>query len=171
MFNKHLFHKHLMKACLVAVFAIGLTACSSSDNGTANTPDPDPGPTQEELQLAALQQEIADLREQLNLDADDDIGASITALMAERDRLRQQIDDAADDEAMRMAAEMAAQAAKLYAGIGAPATTLAAEYDTDGNIEVTIGSATAVDLLEDEDAAGVRQCRLAGQTVRQPCRW
>ena len=29
-----MFNNHLMKACLAAVFAIGLAACSSSDNGT-----------------------------------------------------------------------------------------------------------------------------------------
>ena len=62
MFNNYLFDKHLMKACLAAVFAIGLAACSSSSDTSSTTPDPapDPGPTQEEQQLAALQQEIAD---------------------------------------------------------------------------------------------------------------
>ena len=44
MFNNHLFDKHLLKACLAAVFAIGLTACSSSDSGT-QTSQPTPGPT------------------------------------------------------------------------------------------------------------------------------
>ena len=141
------------------MFAIGLAACSSSsDNGSAGTTDP--MPTQEEQQLAALQQEIADLRAQLGISDDADIGDSITALMAERDRLQKQIDDAAD-EAERKAAEaaaaaMAVTAAKLYAGIGAPGgtgdATRSAAYDADGNVEVTIGTAAAVDLSEDEDA-------------------
>jgi hypothetical protein len=40
MSNKHLFNNHLMKALLATVFAMGLTACSSSDQATA--PDPMP---------------------------------------------------------------------------------------------------------------------------------
>ncbi len=119
-----MFNNHLMKACLAAVFAIGLAACSSSSDTATETP-PDPGPTQEEMQLAALQQEIAALRAQLGItDPDATIGDSITDLMNERDRLQQQIDDAADAEERRKAAEaaaaMAATAAKLYAGIDAP---------------------------------------------------
>lgn len=38
-----MFNNHLMKACLAAVFAIGLAACSSSSD-TATAPDPDPEP-------------------------------------------------------------------------------------------------------------------------------
>ena len=46
---------------------------------------------------------------------------------------------------------------KLHAGISAPDDTAgtgerSAEYDIDGNIEVTIGEAAAVDLTEDKDA-------------------
>ncbi len=44
MFSNHLFDNHLVKACLVAVFAIGLTACSSSDSGGSAMPDPTPEP-------------------------------------------------------------------------------------------------------------------------------
>ena len=46
MFNNHMLNNHLMKACLAAVFAIGLAACSSSsDNGdTAMMPEPEPMP-------------------------------------------------------------------------------------------------------------------------------
>ena len=64
--------------------------------------------------------------------------------------------EAADkaDEAERMA--MAATAAKLYAGIGAPnadagAEELSAAYDSGGNmVEIKIGEATAVNLSEDK---------------------
>lgn len=51
MFNNSLIHNHLMKACLAAVIAIGLAACSSSsDNGDTpgmSMPDPEPEPTPE----------------------------------------------------------------------------------------------------------------------------
>ena len=55
-------------------------------------------------------------------------------------------------EADRMA--MAVTAAKLHAGINAPSATAAAAYDTtdDSLIGVTIGTAAAVNLSEDEDA-------------------
>ena len=50
-----MFNNHLMKACLAAVFAIGLTACSSSDSGTQTsepttptTPTTPPGPSPSE---------------------------------------------------------------------------------------------------------------------------
>ena len=48
MFNNHLFHKHLIRACLAAVFAIGLTACSSSNDQAGMEPpiEPDPMPTE-----------------------------------------------------------------------------------------------------------------------------
>ena len=48
MFSYHLFHSNLSKACLAAVLALGLAACSSSsDNGdTAMMPEPTPEPTQ-----------------------------------------------------------------------------------------------------------------------------
>ena len=159
-----MFNNHLMKACLAAVFAIGLAACSSSsDNGSAGTTDPDPGPTQEEQQLADLQQEIADLRAQLGIADDADIGDSITALMAERDRLQKQIDDAADDDAEAMRKAMAATAAKLHAGISAPVgdgtgvSDRHAAYSgtNDSQVSVTFGdgttAGTAIVLSEDED--------------------
>ncbi|MDE0096628.1 MAG: hypothetical protein OXS40_09675 [Gammaproteobacteria bacterium] len=67
--------------------------------------------------------------------------------------------DDAEGEAQRKAdMEMAAMATKLWGAIGdmpiggtGEAIRMGA-YDADGNIEVTIGTATAVDLSEDEDA-------------------
>ena len=55
MFNNYLFDKHLLKACLAAVLAIGLTACSSSDNGsgtgTGMMPPEPSAPTTYEMAL------------------------------------------------------------------------------------------------------------------------
>ncbi len=50
-----MFNNHLMKACLAAVFAIGLAACSSSDTATDTPPDPDPTPA---VDLAAERADI-----------------------------------------------------------------------------------------------------------------
>ena len=174
-----MFNNHLMKACLAAVFAIGLAACSSSsDNGSAGTTDP--MPTQEEQQLAALQQEIAALRAQLGISDDADIGDSITALMAERDRLQKQIDDAADAEAEAMRDAMVATAAKLYAGIYAPAADATgtdvgdvhAAYNADDDaIVVTIGDGTtanATNLSEDEDTMVAANSGWAGKRYADP---
>ena len=141
-----MFNNHLMKACLAAVFAIGLAACSSSsDPEPVSMPDPEPTPAEMEMactdgggrwnadmtctsaeeltqeQLTALQQEIADLRAQLGITDADDIGTSIGDLIDERDDLQQRIDTAkeeAEAEEMRVAA---ATAAKLYSGIYTPA--------------------------------------------------
>ncbi len=132
---------------LVAAFA--LAACSSSDNGgTAMTPDP--GPTQEEQQLADLQQEIEDLRAQLGITEADDIGDSITALMNERDRLQQQIGDAADDEAE---AEATANGKALFAALGGAA----ADTNALANIDLTTRDTDLSDGLavDAADGAGV----------------
>ncbi len=67
MFNKLLFDKNLMNTCLAAVLALGLAACSSSDNQTTQTPPPvdpapvEPMPTPAE-QLAAAQEAVATAR-------------------------------------------------------------------------------------------------------------
>ena len=163
-----MFNNHLMKACLAAVFAIGLAACSSSSDTATETTPPDPGPTQEEQQLADLQQEIADLRAQLGITDADDIGDTITALMGERDRLQGQLDDAADAAADAMRAAEIVAAAKLYAGISLPTADDADTADTDtatgtrfaqhatgdnaGAIEVAISNDPNVFLTEDKDA-------------------
>ena len=152
--------------------AFGLAACGGGSGGTADTMPEPPPPTQAELdamEIARLQGQIDALRMQLGLGADGDLSQSITDLMAERDGLQQQVDDAADaEEAARLEAErkaaeeaaaaMAATAAKLYAGIGDTpllATARSAAYGTGDNaadIAVTIDGGTAVNLSEDEDA-------------------
>ena len=45
MFSNHLFDNHLVKACLAAVFAIGLTACSSSSDDAAPADETPPAET------------------------------------------------------------------------------------------------------------------------------
>ena len=111
MFNRYLFNCHLLKVCLAAVFVIGLTACSS-DNNPAST-DTGMEQTSDERELAALREQIAGLQAQLELDADDNIGDSITALQNEVIRLEGLIQVAEDaeeterrQEAMRKASAM-----------------------------------------------------------------
>ena len=116
MFNNHLFHKHLIKACLAAVFAIGLTACSSSSDTSSTTPPPppDPGPT-----VAELQAEIDALRMQLGIGDTADIGDSITALQAELKRLQDEAQARMDAEQAAKDKAMAAEARKLALGLDA----------------------------------------------------
>ena len=165
-----MFNNHLMKACLAAVFAIGLAACSSSSDNGGSASNGDQMPAPSGPTVADLQAQIDALRAQLGITDDADIGDSITALMDERDRLQKQVDDAADDEAEAMREAMVAAAAKLYAGISVPTATDADTADTDattgtrfaqhaaadganaGDIEVAISNADNVFLSEDEDA-------------------
>ncbi len=112
-----MFNNHLMKVCLAAVFAIGLAACSSSDNGTDTSMPTDPPPTATEQELDALKEEIAALRAQLGITDADDIGDSIDALMEARDRLQQQIDDAADEADLAAKKAAAADAEALFTGL------------------------------------------------------
>ena len=133
MFNDYMFNNHLMKVCLAAVLALGLAACSSSDN--------DPAPTDTGMETP---DEVAELRE-------------------ENERLQQQIDDAAEEERRKSAEAAAATAAKLYAGISAQLGTdgsgtsdrFAAYSGTnDSQISVTFGdgttAGTAIVLSEDK---------------------
>ena len=116
MFNNYLFHKHLLKACLAAVFAIGLAACSSSsDNGgSASNGDQMTGPT-----VAELQAQIDALRTQLGIDDTADIGDSITALQAELKRLQDEAQARMDAEQAAKDKEMAAAARALALGLDA----------------------------------------------------
>ena len=129
-----MFNNHLMKVCLAAVFAIGLAACSSSDNGTDTsmpTPTDPPPPTQAEQDLEELRNQIAALREQLGIDDDDDIGATVKEL---QDTLKE-----LQDAAAKMASDAAiAAAVALFNGIG--------ESTTDLTVAVT--------AVADEDGGG-----------------
>lgn len=156
-----MFNNHLMKACLAAVLVLGLAGCSSSsdDSSTEAPPTMEEGPT-----VAELMAVIAALRTQLGITDADDLGDSIDDLIAERNRLQMEVDDAADDAADAARAAMIATAAKLYAGISAPlgdvdspaATDRAAAYNAaETGITVSNGDGTnnrTAELSEDKDA-------------------
>ena len=122
-----MFNNHLMKACLAAVFAIGLAACSSSsDNGTdTSTPTDPPPPTQTEQDLETLKNQIAALREQLGIDDTADIGTTIAELQTT-------LKDLQDKAAALVTAADVMAAEALFAGIG-DATDLTVAVGTDGN--------------------------------------
>ena len=87
MSSNQLFTKHLTKACLAAMFAIGLTACSSSDNGgsTADVAPPAPAepgePTPAESQMTLIESAQAGLATALAaLDTDDPTADQIAAV-------------------------------------------------------------------------------------------
>ena len=101
-------------AGIVLLAAFGLAACGGGGDGTATMQGPTPAG-----QLATLQGEINALRAQLGLEDNGDVGASITALQNERDRLQDLVDEAADKTADAKRKADRAMAAKLYAGIGA----------------------------------------------------
>ena len=143
MFNNYLIDKHLMKACLAAVFAIGLTACSSSsDQATpAPTPTEPPPPTQAEQDLEALKQQIAALREQLGIDDTADIGDTVKEL---QDTLKE-----LQDAAAKMASDAAiAAAVALFNGIGESASDLT----------------VAVSAVADKDGGGMASVTATGLT-------
>ena len=124
-----MFNNHLMKACLAAVFAIGLAACSSSSDQTA-APDPMPTepapPTQAEQDLEELKNEIAALRTQLGIDDTADIGDTVAELQATLKGLQ--------DEAAKKAREAAAKdAVALFDGITETTTQLTVVIGTAGN--------------------------------------
>ena len=132
MFDNHLFSKNLMQACLAAVFALGLAACSSSSDQAAPAPTPTdpPPPTQAEQDLEALKNQIAALREQLGIDDTADIGTTVAELQATLKELQ--------DAAAAMVTEANVKAAEaLFAGIG-----------DDTNLTV------AVSAVADEDGGG-----------------
>ena len=157
-----MFNNHLMKACLAAVFAIGLAACSSSSDTSSTTPDPapDPGPTQEEQLLAALQQQIAALRQQLGIDDSTDIGTTIADLQKERDALQMQLDDQAAEATMKEALAIAAMLAAgtpagsdNLAGLGTPPTLAATAVRTASGTKITVTGGTGTFKSTDMVAA------------------
>ena len=157
MFNDHMFNNHLMKVCLAAVLALGLAACSSSDN--------DPASTGTGMEETPDEQELAKLRE-------------------ENDRLQQQIDDAEEEDRRKAAEAAVATAAKLYAGISAPVGDAAspadgdraAAYNTAGTAIMvssdaeltTTGHSAAVTLSEDEDTMVAANHGWAGKRYADP---
>ena len=105
----YLFNKHLMKACLVAVLAVGLVACSSSDNRTTQLPPPEP--TAYETALEAI--EAAQTAEAAQA-AYDAVKGDVTAAQG------QQLQAAVNDRvaALAKAASAAGQKATLMEAAG-----------------------------------------------------
>ena len=148
-------YRNFTTICCAAVFALGLAACGGGDDGIS-VADRDAAVAAEQAKTDALQMEINALRAQLGLDPEDDPAASIQDLQDEVARLQGQIQAAADkarmDQEKADTAAAAAMAAKLYAGIGAPAAARHAAYGTGDDaskIMVTIDGA-AVPLSEDK---------------------
>ncbi|MCY3795525.1 MAG: hypothetical protein OXG51_14290, partial [Gammaproteobacteria bacterium] len=109
--------KNLVVA-LVAAFM--LAACSSSDNDTATTPDPEPTtmepePTVDE-QIAALEEQINALRAELGLDPIDidALTASVSELQGQVDDLKQQITDRDTDIADAAVKTMTARGKAVF---------------------------------------------------------
>ena len=88
-------HRKLMTSCAVAVLAFGLVACASNDDDNAAMGTTEPmGPTADG-QLATLRGEIAELRKQLGIEDDDDLGDSISDLQVEVANLKGKVEDEA----------------------------------------------------------------------------
>ena len=163
--------RHLPVVALVAV-GLALAGCGGGGDGSLSTSEEQQQQQDHEMAVAALQATIAELRTALGLDpeGDDDPDVTVADLQATITDLRDQLKAKEDAERMameeeerRMAAAMAATAAKLYAGISAPmgdpatpaATDRAAAYNADDDaILVTIGNGTdtptAITLSEDK---------------------
>ena len=147
MFNNHLFDKHLLKACLAAVFAIGLTACSSSSDQATPAPTEPPPPTQAEQDLEALQNQIAALREQLGIDDTANIGTTVAELQATLKEL--------EDAAAKMAMEADVMAAKaLFDGIG----------DSTDLTGVVVGTAGNNGVADEDGGGGMASVTVTGLT-------
>ena len=106
---------------LFAAVGIALAGCGGGGSGPQTTMPS--GPTKDE-QIAALTQQINDLREQLGLPADGNISGSITDLQQQVADLSQQLQDMKDaEDAAAMKAAVAAAKA-LFDGIGETTTDL-----------------------------------------------
>ena len=163
-----------MKSMRTLMFA-GIAAAGLALAGCGS----DGGPSQSELDAAVeaekertaaaeeerdeLQEQIAALRETLGIDENADPEATITELQADLKELQDEqtarMEAAAEEERKQMAAEMAATAMKLHDGLehGLGDTTnvrtaVYANSNAGPDISVTIGSADAVSLSEDDDA-------------------
>ena len=100
------------------MLAFGLVACASSDDDNAAMDTTGPmGPTADE-QLATLRGEIAELRKQLGIEDDDDLGDSISDLQDKVADLKGQVEDQENAAAAAAAKAHAAKLNKLAMGIG-----------------------------------------------------
>ncbi len=156
---------HLFNVCLAAVLAIGLTACSSSDNDTPAEepvampepmpepePEPDPGPTDlEETQAAAVAAAAAAMTASANAEASSDSAAAATATLA---TLQTGADANAGEMGGNEHAKAASYAAKdaADAAAAAAAASAAAAAATTGDAGETAWR-MAVAAQEDAEAA------------------
>ena len=162
--------RSLLAACSIVALTAVVYGCDSGPSQSELDAEMDRA-EQAEMQVTMLQGQINALRMQLGLDADDDLGDNIEDLQDEVASLKQQIADAAKEAAdaaeKARLAEMAATAAKLFAGIGAPmgsvtdtaATTRAAAYSGTGDAEITVnigdGTSANTDTLSENKKAMV----------------
>ena len=186
--------RSLLAACSIVALTAVMYGCVHNGDGddTQTGTEMMPEPTPQE-QIAALQTQINELRAELGLDPIDidELTGDVADLTQQVTTLQKQVDDAAEDarkekeEADRKAAEAnAATAAKLYAGINAPAgdasspaaNDFAAAYSGD-NIIVSIGTTqadgtaiagTPVTLSEDEDTMVAANHGWAGKRYADP---
>ncbi|MYD94480.1 MAG: hypothetical protein F4Y02_12495 [Chloroflexi bacterium] len=153
MFTNRLFDNGLMKACLAAVFAIGLTACSSSSNTASVEPpappppttDPEPTPpsdletTQAAAMAAAEAAKAASDAADMAADGAEAATANVATLQT-GEMARMHAEAARDAADMAMAAYMNAKAASDAA---AAATTASAAGAARVNAEAAAAEASA----------------------------
>ena len=143
MFNKQLFDKNLLKACLAAVFAIGLTACSSSDSAQAPTTPTEPttptaptGPTAESIKA----------------DAADAITAASAAAMAATQAEKDAIKYAGMLTAESVKGDSAMAIANADMILAAEMAAKQAVMDADEALQDAMAAKTAADGLPEDDA-------------------
>ena len=127
-------HRKLTTVCCAAVLALGLAACGSDDDKMVMEMNGDGMEPAADEQLATLRGEIAELRKQLGIEDDDDLGDSISDLQDEIADLKGQVEDQEDAAAAAAAKAHTAKLNKLAMGIEAPSTddaTLTDHVQTD----------------------------------------
>ena len=113
--------RSLLAACSIVALTAVMYGCVHNGDDPPATDDTDMemGPTAEE-QIATLQKEINDLRAQLGLEPDDDLGDSVTALQNEITSLKGELKAKQDDEDETAAKAHRAKLGKLATAIGVP---------------------------------------------------
>ena len=161
MFNKHSIDKHLLKACLAAVFAIGLTACSSSDSGTQTTtpttpttptePAPPPGPTAESIKADA---------------ADAITDASAAGMAAEQAKM-DAIKYAGMIDTASVSGDSAMATANAQKVLNAEMAANQAVMDADDALDAAMESKTAAEALPEDDAGRDSAIAAADEAIKQ----
>ena len=147
----------LTRSLLAAFSIVALTAvvygCSNNDGVDPNTHQGVVDENEQNaMKVTELQGQINALRMQLGLEADDNLGDSITDLQQQVTDLKKQVDDAA--AAAAAAAAKKAMAAKLYAGLAPEeetATTVTNVLNTDTPATISI---SGMNVMGDADGDG-----------------